>query len=348
MNNLIIQDFELSNPITDESWNERLLSYEDYSFFHTREWCQTLAETYNFKPFYLIENTDNDRIIYPFMGVKNMMGLKKLVSLPFTDYCNPLSDHEILLDKKVSLFTSLLKKIKYTKINFNTCTIANDNLITVKNGVVQKINLITPTELYKTFDHTTRGNISKAERKGVEIKIDNSLEGLNEFYSLQCICRKRHNLPPQPIIFFKALYNSVFDQEMGDIFLAYYKSKIIASGLFLKFNKKVIFKYANSIYDYQNIRPSNLLTWESMKYYFDLGYKIFDFGKTESENDGLYRYKKGYNAYEIPLFHYVFKLKENNFKSIHTNVNLWAKYIFKYAPISHLKIVGNIIYKYFP
>src|SRR4030066_163040 len=51
-------------------------------------------------------------------------------------------------------------------------------------------------------DYCKKRNIKKSEREGVEVKILNSLESLNEFYKLNCITRKKHGLPPQPYNFF--------------------------------------------------------------------------------------------------------------------------------------------------
>ncbi len=93
--------------------------------------------------------------------------------------------------------------------------------------------------MFKSFNHSTTCNIRKAEKSGVLIKINNSQDGLNEFYRLQVYTRKRHNLPPQPVVFFRELFDKIINNGMGDIFLGYYKNNVIASGLFLKFGTKV-------------------------------------------------------------------------------------------------------------
>jgi len=339
---------QIINPLEIPDWNEKVLKYKDYSFFHTKEWCQTLVYSYQYKPLYLIDHTDIGSNIFPIMEVRSITGKKKLISLPFSDYCNPLLTKSYDLQKCKVAFSSRFDHITSSTIDFHTCTNFIPGLAVYDLEVVQKIDAKPLPELFKSFYHNTRGNILKSEKSGVYIKIDNSLNGLNEFYRLQALTRKRHNLPPQPGYFFKNLFDIIINHNMADIFLGYYKNNIIASGLFLKFGEKVLFKYANSDFVYQELRPNNLLTWEAIKYYFESGFSEFDFGKTEYGNEGLRKYKHGFNAYDIPVLHFIYNIHENTFKLKKPEKIKLNNLIFKYAPVSHLKFVGNTIYKYFP
>ncbi len=104
--------------------------------------------------------------------------------------------------------------------------------------------------------------------------------------------------------------------------------------------------YANSDYNYQHLRPGNLLAWEAIKHYFSYGYKIFDFGKTECGNEGLRMYKSGFSPVEIPLFHFLFDIRKNSFKlKKPLNLKLHGLF-FMYAPVSRLKFVGEKLNKF--
>jgi len=333
------------NPLEIKNWNDIISEYSNASFFHTKEWCETLVKSYHFEPIYLHKVCNSGLNIYPLMGVKDFSGKNKLVSLPFTDYCDPLSAEKIYIDNNKNIFFKYFNHTEFKRIDFKSSLILNNEAEHLDTDKIHLLSLINPDELLKKFSHTTRSNINKAERTGINIKIDNSLIGIEEFYRLQCITRKRHNLPPQPLNFFINLYNFAFKKNMADIFLAFYKNKVIASGLFLKFKDKVLFKYANSDHNYQSFRPNNLLVWEAIKYYYDKGFKIFDFGKTESENEGLRKYKLGFNTIEKPLFNYYYDLNASRF--VIKNQIKHYPIIFKYAPVSHLKILSKFIYGFF-
>ena len=35
-------------------WDEKIIEFSDYSFFHTSYWSQVVADTYSYSPFYFI------------------------------------------------------------------------------------------------------------------------------------------------------------------------------------------------------------------------------------------------------------------------------------------------------
>lgn len=340
-------DTEIISPLNYKNWNEMVCEYQNYSFFHTREWCQILVDSYHYKPLYLVHHTDRGDNIFPIMEVRSITGKKKLISLPFSDYCDPLlTKNYDFQNCKVALSLHFNHSTSAT-IDFHTCINFNPGSDVHNLEVIQKIAQKPLPELFKSFNHCTRGNILKSERNGVSIEINNSVEGMNEFYRLQALTRKRHNLPPQPVYFFENLFKIAIRNNMGDIFLAHYKNQVIASGLFLKLGEKVLFKYANSDFKYQELRPNNLLTWEAIRYYFESGFTEFDFGKTEYGNEGLRKYKHGFNAYEVPVMHFIYNFNESAFKIKKPEKIKLNNLIFKYAPVNHLKFVGNTIYKYF-
>nr|NIP40970.1 peptidoglycan bridge formation glycyltransferase FemA/FemB family protein [Candidatus Aenigmarchaeota archaeon] len=64
-------------------------------------------------------------------------------------------------------------------------------------------------DIYRNFDRKTiKYSIRKAEKSGVEIIERNSNEGINEFYRLNKMTRKKHGMPAQPKKFFTNLYKN--------------------------------------------------------------------------------------------------------------------------------------------
>ena len=96
---MIISDFKIINPSGMKNWNELILNFPDYSFFHSSSWSAVMRDTYNYKPSYfiIIENGVLKAAI-PLMIVDSLITGNRAVSLPFSDYCEPLVDKEVNFD----------------------------------------------------------------------------------------------------------------------------------------------------------------------------------------------------------------------------------------------------------
>ena len=73
------------------NWDQLLLNTPGASFFHSSAWCRVLSESYGYKPVYFAEIAgDRFRILVPMMEIDSFLTGKRGVSLPFTDYCDPI------------------------------------------------------------------------------------------------------------------------------------------------------------------------------------------------------------------------------------------------------------------
>jgi lipid II:glycine glycyltransferase (peptidoglycan interpeptide bridge formation enzyme) len=121
--------------------------------------------------------------------------------------------------------------------------------------------------MLKRFRSSTKRNIKKALREKVTVGKYNSPEAIAAFYRLNCMTRKNHGLPPQPISFFNRIFDFVISQNKGDVFLAHYRNKIIAGAVYFHMGRKAIYKYGASKPRYLNVRANNLVMWEAIKFY---------------------------------------------------------------------------------
>jgi hypothetical protein len=83
---------DIVNPLDIPDWDEQILRFPGYSFFHCSAWARVLSESYGYKPLYF--TIFNDKAIsacLPMMEVNSIITGKRGVSLPFSDYCEPLA-----------------------------------------------------------------------------------------------------------------------------------------------------------------------------------------------------------------------------------------------------------------
>ena len=66
-----------------------------------------------------------------------------------------------------------------------------------------RVNLAAAEEqLFARLDSSVRRAIRKGEQSGVAVSVSQDLAALTDFYSLHCLTRRKHGLPPPPFIFF--------------------------------------------------------------------------------------------------------------------------------------------------
>lgn len=99
-------NLEIIDPTQYPNWDELLLSTPGSSFFHTSSWARVLKEAYGYTPKYFTE-FDGGHIstLIPVMEVDSFLTGRRGVSLPFTDYCEPLLNENI---EFVDLFNNII------------------------------------------------------------------------------------------------------------------------------------------------------------------------------------------------------------------------------------------------
>ncbi len=102
---------QILDPRTCSSWDDLLLSTPGYSFFHSSAWAKVLAESYGYTPLYFV-SPENGRfkVLIPMMEVDSFLTGRRGVSLPFTDYCDPLVDGDVSFQELFSQMVEYGKK----------------------------------------------------------------------------------------------------------------------------------------------------------------------------------------------------------------------------------------------
>jgi len=340
---------EIINPASYPEWNDVVLSTPDYSFFHSSGWMNVLQITYNYEPLcfvYKISGVINALI--PTMIVNSFVTGRRMVCLPFSDYCAPLEIHDHLLFE--DLFNEILNYAKSEKLSSIEIRGGNnflENVVSSNHFYVHSLELNkSEEELFAGFSGSTRRNIKKAIREGVIVRIEDTMKAVNRFYDMNCVTRRYHGLPPQPRSFFKNIFTEIIEKNKGVVISAFYNEELIASSLFLQFGNKVIYKFGASNRAYLHVRPNNIVIWEAIKYYNNKGCEELNFGKTETGNEGLKRFKIGWGASEEIINVYKYSLKKDEFIQSKSYTVGFYNHIFKKTPLIILKAIGNIIYKH--
>ncbi len=337
----------LINPIEEKKWNNLILNHPEYSFFHTSNWTQVLTETYGYFPNYLVSFDTDDRLTTAIllMEVPSILTGKRGVSLPFTDYCELISDL-----KFNEIFEELIEyaKVKGWKfIEFRGGDSFFHNITPSSFYYHHSMDLTQGKDkIFSMFFSTNKRNIKKAIKNNVKVEILKTIDAIDYFYDLNCQTRKKHGLPPQPYLFFKKIYKYVISKNLGFTALAFYNNRVIAGAVYFHFGDKALYKFGASKIEYLHLRPNNLIMWETISHLIDREFKEFSFGKTEPENDGLRRFKLSWGTKEEKIFTYKYNMMKEKFVPNPDSSRGFHNKIFRIMPIPFLKIIGNLFYKH--
>ena len=342
-------DVRILNPLNVPNWDDMIAPLPGVSFFHSSAWARVLFEAYKYKPTYFLL-FENERMagLLPMMDVNSFLTGHRGVSLPFTDFCEPLVENSSQFQE---LFNSALSYgnkngWKYIEIRggqhlfpdapafqtlfFHTLDIRSDE-----------------DKMMAGFRDSTRRNIKKALAEGVTAKILDTMEGVRQFARLNLLTRKEHGLPPQPGRFFRAMYRHIIAEGHGFVALAYFREKPVAGNVFFCAGDRAIYKYGASDKRFQNLRASNLAMWEGIRWLCRNGGRELHLGKTEHIHKGLRQYKLGWGTQEQTAAYLRYDMGRMNFvRDRKSEGSPFRDTVFKKTPIPFLRILGAAAYRH--
>ena len=294
------------DPLTDTRWDELVARHPKASAFHRRGWLAALKQTYGYKPFVLTSASPveplKDGIVV--CRITSWLTGTRLVSLPFADHCDPLFNES----GDTSLLSSLVEecgrqRCKYLELrplaegnpgNFQATESFCFHLLDLSPSIEQ---------LFKSLHKDSiQRKIRRAEKEQLAYEAGRSEEFIEAFYRLTLITRRRHQLPPQPIGWFRNLA-----REMGEalhIRLARKDGRAIAALLTLRHQGKVIYKYGCSDGAYHQLGGMPFLFWKLIEEGKATGAESIDFGRSEMENEGLVAFKDKFGTSKRTLTYY--------------------------------------------
>ncbi|MGE0822318.1 MAG: lipid II:glycine glycyltransferase FemX [Candidatus Binatia bacterium] len=290
------------DPRTDQLW-QRLLAQHRSSVFHSPAWVRVLTETYglDLQAYVLLDRTEEPRAGVPFCRFADITG-ERMVILPFSDYCDPLvrdrSDWNDLMENLLSHRCPLLLRCLHSDL-----PIADPRFMLSKQAKWHCIDLRPDLDhLWAGLHDSSKRAIKKAQRDAVIVRVAETEKELRAFFDMHLRIRKRkYRLLAQPYRFFENIWHHFVETQNGALMIAVYQDEIIGGTFFLEWNDTLYYKFNASVPAHLDHRPNDLLIWEGMQYGKTKGYKVFDFGLSDWDEEGLVRYKRKFATEEKTL-----------------------------------------------
>lgn len=318
------------------------------SVFHSSAWARVLAESYDYTPRYFMARKDGRlAALFPMMEVKGIFSGKRGVGLPFSDYCDPLLDSETSLEEAIAGLISHADQEGLCSLELRCRETLPFDVPPSTTFLHHQMDLKEDEEsMFRGFRGSTQRNIRKSMKEGVELFVSESLDDVMEFDRLNCLTRRQHGLPPQPLNFFRNLQKLVMAKGKGFVVLARRNGVSISAAVYLQFGEKAYYKYGASDIRSQHLRANNLVMWEAIRILSRKGCRTLCLGRSEPENEGLRQFKNGWGTTERHLHYYRYDLRKRKYLSGNQHVYGIHNHIFRNLPLSVSRMVGNILYRY--
>lgn len=341
------------DPLMDPRWSRFVGQHPRGSLFHSLPWLKALQRTYGYQPIAFTTSEPSDELTngIVFCWVRSRLTGKRLVSLPFSDHCEPLCD-------STEEFGSLIRcvqvelnreKGKYLEVRPICAQFAvpaqSAGLVHADRHFLHILDLSPDREqLFRSFDKDSiQRRIRRAERAELTEKCGRSLDLLHDFYTLFLLTRSRHCLPATPYSWFKNLIDD--EQNKVEFRIAYRSTRPISAILTFQFRDTVVYKNGCSDEKFNQFGATPWLLWRAIADAKVRGFSKFDLGRTEENNQGLLTFKNHWVAQPLPLIYWRFPA--SSALGLHSNWKLsGAQKVFSRMPTGILRAVGKLIYRH--
>jgi hypothetical protein len=283
----------------------------------------------------------------PVAEVRSILTGLRGVSLPFTDSCEPIADGQTACEELGRVVLEHGRRAGWRSVEWRGAAGLKVDAPPSQVFCGHRLTLSDDEErMIAGFRDSTRRNIRKADRGGVAVRIEDSWGAVKAFYRLNCLTRREHGLPPQPLSFFRGLHRHVISEGHGFVALGRHEERTIAGAVFLHFGREAVYKYGASDRAHQGLRANNLVMWEGIRRCGRLGCTVLSMGRTEAHHQGLLQFKAGWGTREENIPYFKFDLRTSRFVQERSRVEGWHNRVFARLPIPASRLIGALLYRH--
>ena len=344
----------VADPIGDPRWSELLDRHPAASIFHSPGWLSALRQTYGYEPF--VVTTSSASTLQNGVVVCRVKGWtsRRLVSLPFSDHCDPLVDGSDDLSVILAHLAGDAQTAGGCSVELRPRAVVEPPFEAAADGswlglgskyCLHRLDLRPEaTEIFRRFHHSsTQRAIRRAEREGLTYEAGTSDRLLATFYRLLRMTRRRHGLPPQPVAWFRNLLACLGDRVAINV--ASKDGQPIASILTLSYKKTMFYKYGGSDAAHHRLGGMPFLFWRVIQDARARGFLELDLGRSDVDQPGLTAFKNHLGATQSALTYYHYPPRQNGTKRTDL-LSRAAGRALAHLPDAALDLAGRLLYRY--
>jgi CelD/BcsL family acetyltransferase involved in cellulose biosynthesis len=351
-------DIRVIDPLTDPRWVDLLERHPHTSVFHSRGWLEALKRTYGYEPIALTTT--------PRGPLENGLAVcrvrtwtsRRLVSLPFSDHCDPLveraDDLSVMLayladQVRGGVWRSFeLRPRAWTEPYVGSGSTRDERaapLTPTKQYALHEIDLSGgATEVFRRFHPScVRRAVRRAEREGLRYERGRSEVLLSAFYGLFRTTRHRLGMPPPPLVWFRNLIACLGNEVT--IHVAWVRDRPIAAILTMSFARTLVYKFGGSDARDHRLGGMPFLFWRAIQEAVERGVEVFDLGRSDLDQSGLIAFKDHLGARRSTMT-YVRHPRPHARQTERDGALALARHVFTRLPEPASDLAGRILYRH--
>lgn len=343
-----MSNLALLDPLRVPNWDAMLKLTSGGTFFHSAMWARVLQATYGYRSVYIAKHEGTQfQSLLPLMVVDSWLTGRRGISLPFTDAVEPLGPDSAAIRELLLAAQAMATEHgwKYLELRGGHSALEDGPISTPFLSHTLKLSE-DEKELFDHFDEPVRRAIRRGEQQGLVVEFSQEMRAVREFYSLLCLTRRRHGVPPQPFSFFVRIHEHALKHGHGWIVLARHGDIPVAGAVFFHFSRAATYKFGASNEAFQRMRGNNAVIWQAIRRYSLEGYTTLDFGRTSLSNEGLRRFKLGWGAREGQTGYLRFDPSNNSFITARDESRGWHNKVFRALPKPIFRLAGALLYRH--
>lgn len=337
------------DPIRDPRWAALVDNHPRSSVFHSPNWLRALRTVYGYEPVAISTSAPGSDLTngLVFCGVNSWLTGRRLISLPFSDHCEPLINRSDELDDMLLHLERRVDQERWKHIEIRPVSLEPSSHTKLGRSVIycfHRLDLRLSTEklLQNCDKNSVQRKIRRAEREKLKYEEGTSADLLQKFYRLLVMTRRRHYLPPQPVDWFRGLMVA-FGNDLK-IRVASKDDVAVASVLTLSHKKSIVYKYGCSNAAFNNLGGMPFLFWKTIQEAKEAGFEDLDMGRSDTNNPGLIAFKEHWGAVGTPLSYWSYPHRTGG--SPTGGKKGLARRLVSVMPNVALEAVGKLLYKH--
>lgn len=335
---------EVLDPRTDGRWSEFVARAPGATIFHHPLWLGLLGRHYGYDFTACCLADETGRIVagLPWARVESRLTGRRLVAVPFSDACQPLTDGADAAELATAVETARQEEQLGLEVRWRF-----DGLSGAAPHVYWRHVLALDADgdsVERRARDGIRRGAEKARRKGLTFERRTDAAALDAFYEMHVRTRSRQGVPVQAKRFICDLADLF---AAGHGFVALVRAQegaAVAGAVFLRAGAHLTYKYGASDRASLAMRPNNLLFQEVIRWACQEGCHELDFGRTDLDHEGLRQFKLGWGAEESPLHYTYAGLDVRRGPSVPRRA---LGTVIRHSPPVLARLTGSALYRHF-
>jgi hypothetical protein len=322
-------------------WGRLIGSSQDAGLYHRERWIRVLQHAYGFELSTALLRSGGEAIAGCVFARSHNPFSRRLVALPFSDYCKPLAPAEAAQAE----FLQMLGSCEGESYEIRGIS-ALPPWHTINCFINWELDLAQPpARLYQGMAANFRRNVIKAGRNAITIECGKTAADLTRFRTLHDASRRRQGLPAQPSRFFRELWEAYSPDDDIEIWIASHRGTDLVAVLLLCDGEVAHYKWSARAAG-EILSAGHLLLWSMIEAHARIRSRL-DLGRTDQRNQGLNRFKHESGAVSIPLpYSFLPRAPREISPEVATGFQRLLAPVWRRLPATACRVVGGSVYRY--